>query len=364
MDNKKTIVIFSCFYEPYMSGAELAVKEIVERLSDRYYFIILAARISRKNKRRETRDGYEIRRIGLGAKFDKYIYPLWAPWIARTLNPKIVHAVMESYAGAALWLYRVFGGWGKTVLTLQSGDLDMPEKQKKIAGRVWKKIHTSPHKVVAISSALAERAKKLGAKNVSIIPNGVDFEEISKVPAAAMVPRRIVSVARLSAEKGLDDLISALKDVKSEFPEAQLVLVGEGAERARLEKTVVDFGLYGAVSFLGRRPHNEALAEIKKSEVFVLASLGEGMGIVLAEAQALGVATIATSVGGIPDVIEDGVSGLLVRPKDPAAIAAAVLKIFRDPVLREQLTGSALQSVKKFDWSAIAEEYDKLYQSL
>jgi glycosyltransferase involved in cell wall biosynthesis len=364
MDNKKTIVIFSCFYEPYMSGAELAVKEIVERLSDRYYFIILAARISRKNKRRETRDGYEIRRLGPGTKFDKYFYPLWAPWIARTLNPKIVHAVMESYAGIALWLYRVFGGWGKTVLTLQSGDLDMAEKQLRINKFIWKKIHTSPNKVVAISSALAARAKNLGAKNVSVIPNGVDFNEINKVPAAETIPRRIISVARLSAEKGLDYLISAFRDVKGEFPEAQLVLVGEGAERERLEKMAALTGFPAAISFSGRLPHDKALLEIKKSEIFVLASLGEGMGIVLAEAEALGVAAIATSVGGIPDVIEDGVSGLLIPPKDPAAIAAAILKIFRNSELRKQLTGNALQSVKKFDWSVIAGEYDKLYQSL
>ena len=359
MADKKTIVIFSCFYEPFMSGAELAVKEIVERLSERYYFIIITARLD-KSPKIEKRNGYEIRRVGWG----KISYIFAAVFAAKKIQTPVVHAVMESYAGIAIWLYKIFDGKAKTILTLQSGDLDMPEKQVKINQFIWKKIHTSPDKVIAISLALAARARGLGAKDVSIIPNGVDFNEISKASAAEKIPRRIISVARLSAEKGLDYLISAFKDVKSEFPEAQLVLVGEGAERARLEKLAAESGLYGAVSFLGRLPHDEALAEIKRSEVFVLASLGEGMGIVLAEAQALGVPVIATRVGGIPDVVEDGATGILIQPSDPVAIAVAIRKLLRNPELEKQLSVDALGSVKKFDWSAIAGEYDKVYQAI
>jgi|GEM_PF-552228 len=364
---KPTIVIFSAFYEPYMSGAELAVKNIVERLASRYNFIILTARLD-KSLKSEKSNGYEIRRIGWG----KLSYFVLAPFYAMTFGPKIVHAVMESYGGGALWLYKLFGGTAKTVLTLQSGDLDMSDKHarfdfwplRSIWKFVYKKIHTSPDQVIAIGSSLAARARGLGAKDVSVIPNGVDFNEINRVSAAEAIPRRIISVARLSAEKGLDYLISAFRDVKNEFPEARLVLVGEGAERGRLERLVADQNLYGAVSLIGRLPHDEALVEIKKSEVFVLASLGEGMGIVLAEAQALGVPVIATRVGGIPDVIEDGVSGLLVQPKDAVAIAAAILKIFRNPELRGQLPANARQSVKKFDWDAIAKRYDAIYQIL
>jgi glycosyltransferase involved in cell wall biosynthesis len=351
-----------------MSGAELAVKNIVERLAGNYNFIIITSKLEIGNRKSEIKKclkgKYTIRRVGFGFKWDKYIYPILAPFAAINYKPAIVHAIMESYAGIALWLYKVFGGNAKTILTLQSGDLDLPEKQAKIKRFIWKKIHTSPDKVIAISSALAARARGLGAGDVSIISNGVDFDEINRAPAAEAIPRRIISVARLSAEKGLDYLISAFRDVKNEFPEAQLALVGEGAERERLEKLAADSGFYGAISFLGRRPHQEALAEIKKSEVFVLPSLGEGMGIALAEAQALGVPVIATRVGGIPDVVEDGVSGLLIQPKDAVAIAAAIIRIFRHPELKNQLSANARQSVKKFDWDEIAKRYDAIYQIL
>lgn len=361
MDNKKTIVIFSCFYEPYMSGAELAVKNIVERLKDRYHFIILAARISWKNKRREARDGYEIRRIGLGTRFDKYIYPLWAPWVARTLNPKIVHAVMESYAGIALWLYRVFGGWGKTILTLQSGDLDMPEKQAKINQYVWKKIHTSPHKVVAIGSSLKRRAENLGAKNIEVIPNQADLEGAAGEPHIENRHNRIICVARLSEEKGHRYLFEAMKKVAIDIPGVELVLVGDGAMKNELAEAAKNLN----VKFLGRLSHREALNEVAASDVFVLPSLGEGMGIVIAEAQALGVPVVATAVGGIPDLIEDGVSGFLVPPKDPGALAAALVKVLRmsDPE-RQKITENAYANRAKYDPAVIADQYDNLYQNL
>ena len=363
-DKKPIVVVFSCFYEPYMSGAELAVKEVARRLTDKYRIVIVTAKLDGKTPRRETLDGCEIVRVGIGFRFNKFLYPLFAPFAAMKFRPAIVHAVMESYAGIALWLYRALTKKTQTILTLQSGDLDMPEKQAKMNKFIWKKIHTAPYRIVAISGALADRAKKLGAENVEVIPNGVDFTEVRNVVLGGKKLHRIISVARLSSEKGLPYIIEALKKIKESFGDAELVLVGDGAERAALEKLAKREGLENSVKFMGRLPHGEALREVAKADVFVLASLGEGMGIVVAEAQALGVPVVATNVGGISDVVSHEKTGLLVPSKDARAIAEAVLRMFREPEFSRSLAENARETVKQFDWDKIAEKYDQLYLRL
>jgi glycosyltransferase involved in cell wall biosynthesis len=368
---KSTIVIFSCFYEPFMSGAELAVKNVVERLASRYNFIILTARLQIRNPKSEIRNingnQFIIRRIGLGLPLDKYLYAFWAPWVARTLNPKIVHGVMESYAGIALWLYKIFGGRAKTVLTLQSGDLDMLEKQAKLTkwplGFVWKKIHTSPHQVVAIGSSLKKRAEGLGAKNVLIIPNQADLEGVSGYPRADNRHNQIICVARLSEEKGHRYLLEAMRKVAEIVRGAKLILIGDGELRNDLEEMARRLNI--DVVFKGKLTHRDALNEIAASDVFVLPSLGEGMGIVIAEAQALGVPVVATNVGGIPDLIMDGVTGFLVPPKDSEALAGALVKALQmNNAERQKITQNAYNNRANYDPAVIADRYRELYDKM
>lgn len=363
-------LIFSAFYEPFVSGAERMVVETVRRLAGRFSIVVVTARLDGNLARRETRliDGstrsYEIVRLGVGAKWDKFLFPLLAPLWALAHPHDLVHAVMESYAGIALWWYRAFGGRKPTVLTLQSGDLDMPEKNRKIPRFVWRNIHTSPTVAVGISSALSARAAALGARRTPVIPNGVDFGHLSKVPRGEKVPHRVVTVARLSPEKGLPFLIDAVKLARHSVEDAELVIVGGGALEAELKAYAEERSLQDVVRFLGAKPNAEAMAEVAKSGVFVLPSLGEGLGIVLLEAQALGVPVVGTRVGGIPDVIEDGKTGLLVPPSDAEALAKAIVRILSEPGLGDRLAAGAKERLAKFDWDKIAERYDALYREL
>jgi glycosyltransferase involved in cell wall biosynthesis len=368
MDSKPAIAVLSCFYEPYISGAERFVKEVVERLSSQYNFFVVTARLDRKSPKKEIKKiqgaDYEIRRLGLGLKIDKWLYIILAPFYARACRPRVVHAVMESYAGLALVFYRWFGGRAKTILTLQSGDLDSERKQAKIPGFLWRNIHTLPDYVTAISSFLKERAIRLGAKpeNVSIIPNGVDLKKIktNREP----VPHRIVSVARLSWEKGLNYLISAFPRVQKEFSNTHLIIVGGGPLEKELKRQVEELGVAGSVKFLGNQSHNRVLEEISKAEVFITPSLAEGLGIVFIEAQAVGVPVIGTEVGGIPDVIQDGETGLLIPPRDQEEIFVAITKLFKNQNLAEQLTENAKKNLNRFDWDVIAGQVSDLYYSL
>ena len=362
-DARPKIIIFSCFYDPFMSGAELFVKEVVERLADKYKFTIISARLDNKLPKFEEREHFDYYRVGLGSSFDKWLYPVLAARLAKKLKPDIVHGVMESYAGIAACRFKKKNQNTPTILTLQSGDLDDPSKH--IPKWLWKKIHVTPDRITAISTALGRRAEKLGVpkEKIAIIPNGVDLE-LAKNSRSEHVPGRIVTVARLSWEKGLDYLIRAMPAVIKECPEAHLVMVGEGDRRGEIEGLIQELGIEGRVTLLGRLPHEKTLEEIGKSEVFICPSLAEGLGIVFIEAQACGVAVIGTRVGGIPDVIDDEASGLLVEPKNSEDIEKALIRLLENLELRERLVRVALERIDRFDWNRVvrevADEYDKL----
>ncbi|MCG2693888.1 NAD-dependent epimerase/dehydratase family protein [Candidatus Parcubacteria bacterium] len=365
--SKKKIVIFSTFYEPFMSGAELFVKEVNERLSDKYDITIITAKLRPDLAQEEDFGGYKVVRVGKGNKLDKIRYIWLAPQMARKLNPSLLHAVMESYAGLALWFSKYIMPDKKRILTLQSGDLDA-----KIWSKIpilWSGIHRSPDFITAISNFLGERATRLGASNVEIIPNGVDLKEaedtlINKNNSEKR--HRIVCLARLSWEKDHKNLLSAMPSILNRFPDAELILVGDGPLKESLQRTAYGLQLGDRVKFLGNLPHKTALEELAKADVSICPSLAEGLGITFIEAQILGVPIIGTRVGGIPDVIEDGKTGILINPASAKDIAEAIIKIFE---MEENEKNIMIEEAKKsardkFDWDKIAIQVDSLYNKL
>ena len=354
--NKKTIVILSAFYQPFEGGAEQYVRKVVDILKSRYNFIVLTSCLKRSLPKREQYGGVVIKRLGLGLKIDKWFFPFLAPWACFFIKKDIVHAVLESYAGLALCFYKFLGGRDKTLLTLQSGRVNMP-------AWLFRAIHRAPDKIQAISQALAQRAKGFRAKDVAVVPNGIDIEIFRHIDISR-VPHRIISVAHLKKVKGLDYLIKAMPAVLKDFPDAEFVLVGDGPERKNLENLAHSLGLGGRVKFKGALPHSQVAQELAKAEVFVLPSLAEGFGIAVVEAMAAGLPVIASRVGGITDIIQHNHNGLLIEPESPQAIADAVIKLFTNPGLAQTLTQNARRNTNRYSWQNISEKINQLYLTL
>ena len=367
MADKLKIVILSAFWEPQMvGGAEKMVKEVVERLGRKHEITMVTGLFDGSVARQEEKPAFKIIRVGIGHKqIDKVLYPVLAAWKVRQLKPQIAHAIMESYAGAALVLVKYFAPKVKRILTLQSGDLDDSSKQAKWYIRYpWKLIHTSPDIVTAISRFLAERAERLGMpkERIMITPNGVD---LSHCPNDLPKERnRVIIVSRLSWEKAHKYILEAWPIVRKDVPDSKLIIVGDGAEKESIEKLISELGIRDSVKMLGELPNIEAIKEIAKSEVFVCPSLAEGLGVVFIEAQASRTPPIGTRVGGIPDVIQDGENGLLIEPKNSDQIAEAIIKLLTDKELRERLAKRGLETCRKFEWSAIMEKIEGIYQSV
>ena len=157
---------------------------------------------------------------------------------------------------------------------------------------------------------------------------------------AIAVPR-LLSIGRLARSKGFDTLLSAVTLLRQRGVAFELMIIGEGAERATLERLTQELGLQQQVRLTGSLSEGACLGHMRNATVFVLASRNEGTPVVCMEAMAVGVPVVATAVGGIPEVIEHDVHGILVPPDSPVALADAIDKLLADPALRQRLAREA-----------------------
>jgi colanic acid/amylovoran biosynthesis glycosyltransferase len=168
--------------------------------------------------------------------------------------------------------------------------------------------------------------------------------------APSTAPLRVVCVGRLSPEKGHLGLIDAFAEVLAGGSHAELRLVGDGPERARIEARIAARGLAGRCVLLGQLPEDETLREVASADVLVSASFMEGLPVVLMEALALDVPVIAPRVAGIPELVEDGVGGLLFAPADWSGLASCLARMLGDPLLRARLAQAGRERVRaEFD---------------
>jgi glycosyltransferase involved in cell wall biosynthesis len=225
--------------------------------------------------------------------------------------------------------------------------------------------------VIAVSQTVEQSIirSRLGRRQldrITTIMNGIDAAQVvadGNHPVADVPAGSYGSVIGwVRPDKGADVLIEAAASIRREFPDRTCVLIGEGGV-ASVRQQARSLGLQTVVSFLGRRM--DARAVMAHLEVVVIPSRREGLPLVLLEAMALGRPVVAAAVGGIPEVIRDGVNGLLVPPEDPAAIAEAVARLLRDPALRARLGGSAAEAVEgKWNVRTTARSYDLLYRQV
>jgi glycosyltransferase involved in cell wall biosynthesis len=192
--------------------------------------------------------------------------------------------------------------------------------------------------VVAASTFLAEQARSLGAREVRVIPSGVELPESVGEPQE---PPHVLYVGRLSAEKGVLELVGACEGLP-------LVVVGDGPLRDQVP---------GAVGFV---PPGELGPWYERAAVVAAPSRREGYGVAVREAMAWGRPVVAAAVGGLTDAVEDGVTGLLVPPRDVPALRAAIERLLGDAALRARLGAAGRERAPRFGDAADAtvELYD------
>ena len=265
-----------------------------------------------------------------------------------------------------VWIRRLTGI--PLVCGLHGGDvrhwIEQPRYDRRAVRRI---LRTADRRVAHSESLRAEALQTFGsaADPVQVIPLGIPMPPETNGHQSVLPPGYLLTVAKLHSRKGIDVLLRAIPQLEETGPTPPLVLVGDGPEQARLEALAKTLGIATRVYFLGDLPLEQVAPLYRHCRFLVLPSRFEPFGLVLLEAMAAGKAVVATRVGGIPEFVQDGETGLLVPPEDPAALAAAIRRLLEEPSLADRLgaRGQALFR-RTYTLERVRSEYLALYGEL
>lgn len=225
-------------------------------------------------------------------------------------------------------------------------------------------------RTIAVSKEIAARFDgSPGADRMEVVPPAGPLpvpvrspEEVRRDLGVGDAPL-VVTVARMSGQKDLPTLLAAARRVIDERPEVRFVVVGGGPAEAEVRAAHAQLELAGAVQLLGQRP--SAADELAAADVFALSSVWEGSPLTVAEALLLRRPVAVTAVGAVPEVVEDGVTGRLVPPRDPAALATAILDLLADPARARRMAdaGHAL-ATERFAPDALVAAVERSYREV
>lgn len=217
--------------------------------------------------------------------------------------------------------------------------------------------------LIAVSQEIKRHLISQGVRPelISVVYNGYDVPAMSRQPHKGAFPV-LGTVARVTPLKGIEDAIRAVAALKNQFPDISYIVVGDGNGMEGCRALANELGVADQVQFVGYRKDIETY--LSQMDLFLFPSLKEGMGIALVEAMAHGLATVATNVGGIPEVI-DSECGLLVPPQSPAELASAAAAMLKDDSRRHEMGRAARKrAVDVFSTNAMERETSKVYRDV
>ena len=241
-----------------------------------------------------------------------------------------------------------------------------------------RKTAKSASRIISVSADLGRQLQRYIEPNkIAIVPNAIDIQGVRSrlsreaakrsLGVAEHVPL-IGTAARLEPVKRIDVFLAVAQHLSAKcacagLPDPFFVVAGEGSERSRLQQLIEGTALRNRVVFLGHR--NDVYDIIRAMDLLLITSDHEGMPTLVLEAMALGTAVVSRKVGGVPEIIDDGVEGVLVDKSDPVSIASTCLKVLTSPELVHRLTEAARQKVvSKFSAEANASQVLEIYRSL
>jgi len=406
------ILIFSTAYLPFVGGAELAIKEITDRIPN-VSFTLITARFRRGLPRFEKIGN----RVGPGTVLDKWLLPCLGYAKAWRLEKEkefdVIWSMMASQGSVAAAFFKRAFPQKKLVLTLQEGDEEAHLKRYVFGSELLYRLLVRPwhllvfkraDTITAISNYLAERAKQ-NAPNapVAVIPNGVDIakfqitnsksqtnpnlskKEIRKKLGIQKEDKVVITTSRLVEKNGIGDLVEAMPHLPENV---KLLILGTGPLEKSYKLKAKSYKLEGRIRFFGHIAHEQLPQYLHGADIFCRPSHSEGMGSSFIEAMAAGLPVVATPVGGIPDFLiaplsdseaeghlfsnshelenrwRETITGLFCEVENPNSIAEKVKLLLSNDELRHRIVENASKMVwEKYEWGLIAGQMKKVLLS-
>jgi glycosyltransferase involved in cell wall biosynthesis len=298
--------------------------------------------------------GVTVHRVGFGGggrlmALLSYLRLLFsARRLLRRLDPDLVHAHYSVTHGVIASL----SGRRPILLTLWGSDILRGDRAVGPFGRLLNRFALRrADAVTSASEFMAGVAAEIGKRPVEVVPFGVDVERFRPVDGAEGGGLVVGQAKHLEDRYGTDVLVDAVAIAASEIPGLRLILAGEGSRREALEARVARTGLGDRVAFLGALPHDDMPGFMGSLDVLVNASRSESFGVAVLEGSASGLPVVVTRVGGAPETVIDGETGILVPPEDPAALASALVALATDRTRRRAMGEAGRRwVVEQFSW--------------
>ena len=349
-----------CWLNPLMGGAEIFTHEVAKRWVDAGHEVVLFTSMFPGCKREEILDGVRVVRSGgrfsvfsdakkfYSKRFKSECFDLiideinTRPFFAHTFVKNDEHVVVLIHQLAReYWFFET-----KFPLNVLGHYFE----------NLWlRKCSNVP--TVTVSNSTRNDLVDLGFGHVFIIPEGLNFEPLSKLPQKNLHPV-IVYAGRLTRAKRPIHAIKAFEKVKEKLPDAELLIIGDGPIRRKLEGSVSK----GTI-FYGRLDDFKRRRLIEQSWVLVSPGIREGWGLNVIEANALGVPSVAYLVPGLKDSIQNNATGFLVKNGDVQAMADGLLTLLKDEKLRDRFSTNALEYSRNFSWDVTAREFLRVAMS-
>lgn len=302
----------------------------------------------------------------------------WKPWLIfklvllmKQLNIQVVHTHL--FASNMIGRIAAYLASIPVIIATMRNTTQIMTKTQMIIDRILEPITTN---IVVIDRAVKDsviRDEKIPSSKIICIHNAIDMTEFTSNKIDAMPQRAelkvsqnkflIGMIAGLSPIKGYFYLLEAMPILLKEIPGAQLVLIGDGPLRKEIEKEIFNLDITENVALLGSRQDIPALTSL--FDILVHPCLIEGVPKSVLESMAMKKAVVATTLSSYPDVIVNGITAVLVPPKDPTALAQAIVKLYRKPQIRASIGQNAYEVVKDyFNYPRMIKELEHLYDSL
>lgn len=358
MKSLKIALIFHGISPDITAGSESAISLIAKYLSQAGHQVnVIVTQRKQGLPYKENRDGYclwRIRRLNI-PKLRLFSQFLGIGKILYKIQPDIIFGLGISPGGIASALFgKLFGT--PSVTMVQGRDLFHGSKALSRFALMFS------NKVIALTSdAKSKICHIINRQDTQVISYGIEMKRfLSQHSEISQSHQIILYVGRLSKEKGTAYLIHSMVKIKQQISDAKLIICGDGPERGMLINLVGQLDLGDRIQFVGAVSAEDVVRHMKSATLIVVPSIEEDLGIVNLEAMASGLPIIASNVGGIPDIVKDGVNGFLVNPRDVQGIADKVISLLRDKKLRVRISQNNLVRAKDYDWVNLIKQYENI----
>ena len=363
-----------------MSGAEVAVKQITDRI-DHYSYDLICARFRKDLPSQEIIGNINIYRVGWGNnKLDKFFYPLLALIKAWQLKTKkrydIIWGIMASYAGLTAMLFNLFTPSAKYFLSLQKG-----EDKKYFFKYTWfwypfyRMIYSRADVIQGTSSFHIDRSRKHGYQGkVHIITNGVisnTSHEYSQDELNSLKQRigfneqDIILTIKTTAFKRDDEIVDALQALKLLDEKYKIMILSTASNHDNFKNMAQNIGVAHRVKIINYDLNFDLIKYLKISDLFLKISRGARLGTTLMEAMLCQIPIVASDVAGVNDIIIDQHNGLLCCVADTKDIATKIKKVTTDNKLKTALIKEGYSSVERiYDWETVAESIKTIFEKI